>query len=159
MSSRSVPPPVGNILDVAGVELVRVPRIQDYRGSLVAREVGKGLPFVPQRCFFIFDCPAPNLRGEHAHRRCAQFLVCARGSIVALVDDGFRRGEVTLDDPTLGLHMPPMIWGTQHRYSADALLMVYASHPYDADDYIRDYDTFHALARDRLALVRGREGA
>ena len=144
MPPKSVPPPVGNILDVAGVELVRVSRIHDYRGTLVAREVGKGLPFVPQRCFLVFDCPAPRLRGEHAHRRCAQFLVCARGSVVALVDDGLRRGEVTLDDPTLGLYMPPMIWGTQHRYSEDALLMVFASRPYEVDDYIRDYDEFRA---------------
>jgi UDP-2-acetamido-3-amino-2,3-dideoxy-glucuronate N-acetyltransferase len=43
--------------------------------------------------------------------------------------------------------MPPMIWGTQYRYSRDAVLMVFASHSYDGDDYIRDYDSFRALTQ------------
>ena len=40
-----------------------------------------------------------------------------------------------------------MTWGTQYRYSADCSLLVLASHPYDADDYIRDYTSFLAAAR------------
>ena len=39
-----------------------------------------------------------------------------------------------------------MTWGTQYKYSADAVLLVLASHAYDADDYIRTYDEFIALA-------------
>jgi WxcM-like protein len=35
-----------------------------------------------------------------------------------------------------------MIWGTQYRYSADAVLLVFASHPYDSGDYIRTYDEY-----------------
>jgi len=35
-----------------------------------------------------------------------------------------------------------MIWGTQYRYSADAILMVVASERYAADDYIREYSEF-----------------
>ena len=42
----------------------------------------------------------------------------------------------------LGVHVPPMVWATQYNYSADALLLVLASHPYDPDDYIRDYSQF-----------------
>jgi hypothetical protein len=57
-----------------------------------------------------------------------------------VVDNGEKRCEVQLDSPTLGLHVPPMIWATQYRYSTDAALLVLASHPYDADDYIRDYN-------------------
>jgi acetyltransferase-like isoleucine patch superfamily enzyme len=137
-------------VNVAGVEIVRVPLIEDMRGNLIARQVGKGLPFEPQRCFLIFDVPSKEVRGEHAHRRCAQLLTCLRGSVVAVADDGQQRQEVLLDDPTLGLHLPPMIWGTQYKYSDDALLLVFASRVYEADDYIRDYDQFLAeLARTR----------
>jgi glycosyltransferase involved in cell wall biosynthesis len=32
--------------------------------------------------------------------------------------------------------------GTQWRYTRDAVLLVLASHPYEADDYIRDYEEF-----------------
>jgi hypothetical protein len=39
-----------------------------------------------------------------------------------------------------------MMWGTQYNYSPDAVLLVFASHEYDARDYIRDYDEFLLLA-------------
>ncbi len=130
------------VIDVEGVSLHSVPLIEDMRGNLIAREVGKGLPFLPQRCFLVFDVPSKEVRGEHAHKRCEQLLVCLRGSVVAVCDDGSHRQEFTLDDPTLGLYMPEMIWGTQYRYTKDALLMVFASRPYEADDYIRNYDQF-----------------
>jgi hypothetical protein len=39
-----------------------------------------------------------------------------------------------------------MVWASQFKYSADAVLLVLASHRYDPDDYIRDYDDFLALA-------------
>jgi hypothetical protein len=61
------------------------------------------------------------------------------------VDDGKRSREVRLDDPTVGLYMPPMVWGRQSEYSEDALLMVLASDVYDRDDYIEDRDEFLRL--------------
>ena len=54
-----------------------------------------------------------------------------------------------LDDPAIGLHMAPMVWGIQYKYSADALLLVLASEHYDPDDYIRDYEAFLAAVRSR----------
>lgn len=148
------PPQVASALDVEGVELVRVPLVEDMRGNLIAREVGKGLPFVPQRCFLVFDVPSKEVRGEHAHRRCAQLLVCVLGSVVAVFDDGRRRQEITLDDPTVGLYLPPMVWGTQYKYTRDALLMVFASRLYEAEDYIRDYDQF-LIERKAADAARG----
>jgi len=62
-----------------------------------------------------------------------------------VIDDGTRREEIVLDSPTRGLYMPALTWGTQYNYSPDALLLVLASDPYDADDYIHDYDEFCAL--------------
>jgi hypothetical protein len=59
-----------------------------------------------------------------------------------MVDDGQNRAEILLDWPNLGLHVPPMIWAAQYKYSADAILMVLASDVYNAEDYIRDYDLF-----------------
>jgi hypothetical protein len=65
--------------------------------------------------------------------------------VTCLLDDGEHRATVRLDRPNVGLHIPPMIWGTQYEYSADAVLMVLASQSYDADDYIRDYEDFIKL--------------
>jgi hypothetical protein len=124
--------------------LIPVTVARDLRGSLAAVELADGLPFVPQRLFAVFDVPSKDVRGEHAHRVCSQVLVCVRGSVRCIVDDGTLREEVVLDHPDVALHMPPMVWGTQFDYSADAVLVVFASHRYDSADYIRDYDAFLA---------------
>ena len=93
----------------------------------------------------VFDVLGKEIRGEHAHRRCHQFLVCLRGSVALVVDDGKSSEEILLDHPTVGVHVPPMVWAVQYKYSADALLLVFASDPYDPEDYIRDYDEFLSL--------------
>jgi hypothetical protein len=119
----------------------------DLRGTLSAAEFPTHLPFEPKRCFLVFDVPGKEVRGEHAHRLCQQFLVCARGSLSVVVDDGAKTEEVRLDRPDLGLYIPPLIWAVQYKYSSDALLLVLASHPYDPSDYIRDYDEFLSTIR------------
>lgn len=130
---------------VRGVTLTRLTRAEDLRGFLVAGDVGNQVPFTPKRFFSVFDVPTTEARGAHAHHNCEQFLVCLNGSVRAIVDDGIRREEFELDRPELGLYMPAMTWGTQYKYSADAVLLVMASHHYDAADYIRDYDEFLTL--------------
>ena len=129
---------------VKGVSLHKFPVMRDMRGSLTAGEFENFVPFVPQRFFMVFDVPGAEVRGEHAHRECHQFLICASGSVVVLADDGVHREQFLLDDNRTGVHLPPMTWGTQYRYSGDAVLLVFASHNYEAADYIRDYDEFLA---------------
>jgi hypothetical protein len=51
-----------------------------------------------------------------------------------------------LDDPTIGVHIRPVVWSSQYRFTSDAILLVLASAPYDAADYIREYEEFLALA-------------
>lgn len=142
-ASAAPPPTTGETrLDVRGVTLERRPVIRDMRGNLTAREVGQGLPFEPRRYFIVHDVPTKEVRGEHAHRRLHQVLVCISGSVAVLVDDGAVRQEVALDSPELALHVPPMIWCVQYKYTADAALLVLASDVYDPNDYIRDYEQF-----------------
>lgn len=129
-------------LGIGGVRLHELPVVIDLRGSLTFAEYDKSLPFVPQRYFLVFDVPSKEIRGEHAHRQCHQFLVCIKGSCSVVVDDGRNRVEVLLNHPNLGLHVPPMIWATEYKYSLDAVLLVFASDIYKAEDYIRDYDLF-----------------
>jgi UDP-2-acetamido-3-amino-2,3-dideoxy-glucuronate N-acetyltransferase len=136
---------------VPGVTLHNLPKIVDIRGSLSVGEFERSIPFAVKRYFMVFDVPSVETRGEHAHRQCHQFLICVRGSCAVVADDGQSRREFVLDRPELGLHLPPMIWGIQYKYSSDAVLLVFASHYYDAADYIRDYNEFQTLAQARSA--------
>lgn len=128
---------------VRGVTIHPLTNARDLRGSLTAAELSD-LPFTPRRLFTVYDVPSESVRGSHAHRECSQFLVCLAGSLSCLVDDGSAREEIRLASSEVGLHIPPMVWGTQWRYSRDAVLLVLASHPYDPADYIRDYEEFLA---------------
>lgn len=130
---------------VGDVRWLRTPLVEDLRGHLTIGEVGAQLPFAPRRYFVVFNVPSSRIRGEHAHRVCQQLLVCVHGSVKVLVDDGHRREEYRLDSADKALFVPPMVWAAQFGYSADAALVVLASHEYDPDDYIRDYDDFLSL--------------
>lgn len=135
---------------IQGLSVDVLPMIKDLRGNLAARELGRGLPFEPKRCFVIFDVPSKEVRGEHAHRECHQLLICLKGNVTCMVDNGQNRAEHCLDTPEKALHIPPMIWGTQYKYSDDAVLLVLASAPYDPDDYIRTYEEFQALKTNQV---------
>ena len=131
-----------NSSKIPGVRFLKLPVITDMRGSLSFAEIDQYLPFVPKRYFLVYDIPSREIRGEHAHRLLHEFLVCVKGSCVVMVDDGNVREEYQLDSPGLAVHIPPMVWGVQYKYSPDAVLMVLASDKYDAADYIRNYDEF-----------------
>jgi UDP-2-acetamido-3-amino-2,3-dideoxy-glucuronate N-acetyltransferase len=135
--------------DVQGVTLHRLPLAIDLRGSLSVGEIGDHVPFEVLRYFLVFDVPSAETRGEHAHYECHQFLVCVAGKVVVVADDGTRRQEFILDRPNLGLHLPPMTWAIQYKYSADAVLLVLASRHYSSGDYIRNYEEFLRIKEQR----------
>lgn len=136
-------------ISVSGVKFCKLTHVPDLRGSLMAAEFSSQLPFKPERAFVVYEVPSSRVRGEHAHRECHQFLICLHGSVAVVVDDGRNSQEVVLDKADRGIHLPPMTWGIQYKYSSDAVLLVFASHPYDPEDYIRDYEEFRRLANEQ----------
>ena len=135
---------------VKGANFYRMARVVDPRGNLTVGEFCRTVPFAAKRYFMVFDVPSMETRGEHAHRECHQFLICVRGSCAVVADDGVHREEFLLNSPDLGLHLSPMVWAVQYKYSQDAVLLVFASHYYDNNDYIRNYSDF-------LSQVKGKE--
>jgi hypothetical protein len=132
---------------VKGVTRHTLRTVLDVRGNLCVGEFEREIPFIPRRYFFVFDVPPVEMRGEHAHLQCKQFLIAVRGKINIVVDDGYARDEFILDKPNMGVYLPPMTWGIQYCYSSDAILLVFASEYYDSDDYIRDYAEFLKLVK------------
>jgi len=144
----SAAPSVGET-GVRSVTLHRMKQVNDMRGNLSTGEFPRDIPFEVKRYFIVYGVPSAETRGEHAHRTCHQFLICVHGSCAVVADDGTHRQEFLLDRPDLGLHLPPLVWGIQYKYSSDAVLLVFASEHYDAAEYVRDYGEFVALLRSR----------
>ena len=127
---------------VGGVQLWPLRHVLDPRGNLIPVEFERELPFMPHRQFFIHDVKDDQIRGEHAHRVCKQFLFAVTGSLAVIVDDGSTAREIVLDDASLGIYIPTLVWGVQYRFKPYTVLAVFASHAYDAAEYIRDYGEF-----------------
>ncbi len=128
--------------NVQGVTLHTMPLVTDLRGNLTVGEFEQHIPFPVKRYFMVFDVPSAETRGEHAHKKCHQFLICAKGNVSVVADDGKTRQEFLLQKPNQGVFLPAGVWGIQYKYSADAVLLVFASEHYEAGDYIRNYDEF-----------------
>jgi UDP-2-acetamido-3-amino-2,3-dideoxy-glucuronate N-acetyltransferase len=132
---------------ISGIKIITLPLALDLRGNLSVIE-SKDIPFIPKRFFWIFDVPGKEIRGEHAHKIQEELLVCVKGSVTVLVDNGFARSEIVLDRPNIGFYIPPMIWAVEYKYSHDAVLLVFTSDAYDPDDYIRDYDDYVKMVKE-----------
>ncbi|MGY2461621.1 sugar 3,4-ketoisomerase [Vreelandella sulfidaeris] len=128
------------------VKLIDLLSLGDDRGSLVALEANKTVPFDIKRVYYIFGTKAEVARGFHAHKALKQVAVCVTGSCRMVLDNGKHKETVWLDSPTKGLVIEDLVWREMHDFSPDCVLLVLASEHYDEDDYIRDYGDFLRMA-------------
>lgn len=131
------------------VKLISLQTHGDERGSLVALEEGKNIPFTIKRVYYLFKTKQGVSRGFHAHKTLKQVAIVVRGSCRFLLDDGHEKVDVLLDNPAHGLLIESFMWREMHDFSDDCVLMVLADQLYDENDYVRNYDDF-------IELVKGR---
>ena len=117
----------------------------DDRGSLVALEDHKNIPFSIKRIYYIFNTKDKVRRGFHAHKKLKQIAVVLKGSCRFMLDDGKDKIEILLDNPERGLYIESFLWREIYDFSDDCVLLVLADSSYDEDDYIRDYQEFKKL--------------
>ena len=123
------------------VRLIRFPTFEDSNGTLGVYESGKHVPFTIKRVFTV-SAKAHDVRGQHAHKKCMQLLVCVEGKIRVDCDDGLQLTQYMLTGMSPGLLIPPGVWAREEYLTDNSILMVLCDHEYEPDDYIRDYDEF-----------------
>lgn len=129
------------------LQWVDFPPLGDERGSLVALEGERTVPFEIKRVYYIFGTQQDVARGFHAHLNLKQVAVCVTGQCRMVLDDGTSREEAWLDSPTKGLVIGHSVWREMHDFSPDCVLLVLASEHYDENDYIRNYNEFVKRSR------------
>ena len=75
-------------MDKSEGRLIDLPRIADPRGNLTVAEAHSHLPFGVARVYWVYDVPAGECRGGHAHKACREFIVAVSGSFTVTLDDG-----------------------------------------------------------------------
>lgn len=114
--------------------------VEDNRGSLLPIEFNT-LPFEPKRIFIVNNVPLNEIRGEHSHYITKQLIVCTKGIVKVLLDDGkFKSEHILYKNQSILIN--EMIWDTQQFLTEDAEIMVLCSTNYDINDYILDYNEF-----------------
>lgn len=137
--------PHPGVPDLGPASVTVLPRFVDERGALTVAETASSLPFQPQRFFVLSDVPSDAERGAHANRENHELLVCVSGRISVSVDQGSAEYSIELSDPTVAVHVPPLVWVRIHDATPGAVMVVAASHRYDPADAIRDRSEFLRL--------------
>ncbi|MDR2692155.1 MAG: FdtA/QdtA family cupin domain-containing protein [Dysgonamonadaceae bacterium] len=127
---------------VFNCNVLTFPKIHNRAGNITALNNSLDIPFDINRVYYLYDVPGGESRGGHAHRELQQLIVAVSGSFDITIDDGRTQKTVSLNRPYYGLHILPLIWRDLTNFSSGAICLVLASHQYDADDYIRDYEEF-----------------
>ena len=124
------------------INIIELPRVSDPRGNLTFAEEQQLVPFDIKRAYWVYDVPAGESRGGHAHKRLQQLVIAVNGSFTVTLDNGYERRSVLLNHPWQGLVIDTNTWRTLDDFSSGAVCLVLASEHYDEDDYIYDYDEF-----------------
>lgn len=130
------------IMTVYNCDIIQLKKIKNRSGNITSLENSSDIPFDINRIFYLYDIPGGESRGAHAHKECHQFLIAASGAFEVILDDGKIKRQVLLNRPDIGLHIPPGIWASEVNFSSGAICLVMASHHYNEDDYIRNYQIY-----------------
>lgn len=127
--------------------IINLPKNGDRRGNLSVIEQMDRIPFKIERSFWIYDVPGGAARGGHAYRKSEEFIVALSGSFDVVIDDGKEKRVFSLNRSYYGLYVPKMMWREMVNFSTNSVALVLSSTPYDAADYIRDYEEFKQAKR------------
>lgn len=127
--------------------IIDLPKIFDPRGNLTVAEQQKNVPFDVARVYWVYDVPAGESRGGHAHKQCLEFIIAVSGSFHVTLDNGHERQTFLLNHPYQGLLVETGVWRTLDDFSSGAVCLVLASELYEEEDYIRDYGEFLRIYR------------
>ena len=114
----------------------------ERKGNITVVENDKDIPFEVRRTYYLYDVPGGESRGAHAHKELSQLIVAASGSFTVTLDDGKVKRSFLLNRPYQGLLVVPGIWRDLIDFSSGSVCLVLASHEYNEEDYIRNYNDF-----------------
>jgi hypothetical protein len=128
-------------------KIIQLPKILDDRGNLTFIEGENHIPFKIERTYWIYDVPGGEKRGGHAYKELNELIVALSGSFDVVIDNGTEKQTFSLNRSYYGLYVPKLMWRQVENFSTNALALILASAPYDANDYIRDYEQFKTISK------------
>ena len=119
--------------------------IKSYKkksGLLIPISFKKDIPFKPKRIFIIHG-NRNFIRGNHAHKKCSQFLYPLLGKIEVEYENSKNKNKVTLNYKNKkGYLLKPKTWCKIKFLNKSSILMVFCDEEYKFSDYIEKYKEF-----------------
>lgn len=130
----------------ADVRTVELPRFSREDGTIVVAQTDAHVPFAIARMFTL-TAPLAARRGDHAHRRCTQLMLCVHGAVEVVCDDSRNRRSFELNRDNIALCVPPTIWNTVIFKQDKSVVTVLCDRPFEERDYLRSYPEFVAFRK------------
>tara|TARA_B110001452_G_C15096055_1_gene382218 strand:- start:19 stop:420 length:402 start_codon:yes stop_codon:yes gene_type:complete len=123
-------------------------KTKSYRnstGKLIPFTFNKKFPIKPKRIFYVFG-KKNKIRGEHAHKKCSQFLFPLLGNFELSVLNKKQNKIFTMySKNNLGFLVKPKTWLKIKFLSKFSVLMTVCDMNYDLRDYINDLKEFKKI--------------
>lgn len=123
-------------------KIINLPKIHDPRGNLTFIEGMNHIPFEIKRVFWIYDVPGGEIRGGHAYKTQAEFIVALSGSFDVVIRDKNDHFNFHLNRSYNGLFIPSGYWRHMENFSTNSVALVISSDYFSEEDYIRDFDEY-----------------
>jgi hypothetical protein len=134
------------VTNLSRVRLISLSTHADPRGKLTAIEGESDIPFAIQRLFYVYDVIPGGERAGHAHPDTEQFLIAISGALDVSVMNATDTKQFRLDDPSVGVYVPPMLWVRMHNFTAGAVCIAAASTHYVPENVVRNWDEYRLRA-------------
>jgi len=109
-------------------------------GILDSLDLGENFPFIPRRIFTVRPNSDAEYRGNHAHKKCKQFLMVVNGSCRLETISMDSHNAYLLEAGKFGVYVEPLTWVTLSNFKDNCCILVLASDHYDPNDYIYNLD-------------------
>lgn len=120
-----------------------LPKIKDNRGNLSFLESNNHIPFKIRRAYWIYDVPGGEMRGGHAYKKLEEVIIALSGSFELKCQSNDGEKQIFfLNRSYKGIYIPGNTWRELRSFSTNSVALILASMPYDANDYIIDYNDF-----------------
>ena len=121
---------------------IKIKNFKKKSGSLIPFSMEKSLPFKIKR-IFIIKGKKNFTRGDHAHKKCSQFLYPLVGKIkIYCITKKISKNIILNENNKTGYLLEPKTWCKIKFLTNSGILLVACDREYEFNDYIENYSDF-----------------
>ena len=124
------------------VRKFRIKSFSKSTGKLMPLNFDKKFPIRIKRVFFIYG-KKNKIRGEHAHKKCAQLFIPIFGKVILYINTPNSKKKIMLNHLLkTAVLVPPKYWCSIKFVKKNSILMVACNQYYKVKDYLESFTEY-----------------